>query len=100
MQVQAAEGESLATQRPIDQRIAAMAAEAHLGDAAAVESPVEKFGTIPHQSPVKVFLTVDAMDGKVVEVLAAQALQDLVKATLPLLEAQPRQQFAGDHPVV
>ena len=100
MQVQAAETEALAAQRPIDQRVAAMAAEAHLADAATADGPVQKLGSIAHQGPVQMLLPVEAMDGEVVELWTAQPLQNLIKAALSFLEAQPWQQFAGDHPVV
>ena len=41
---------------------------------------------------------VEAMDGKIVQPLALQPLEDALQLSLTLLEGHAWQQFAGDHP--
>ena len=98
MQMQAAKLKSPTADGRGNQCLAAMAAESHLSGMALPLGPVQQVLAIPMQGPVEVFRAVDAMDGQIVEVVAAKTLQDLQQLMLPLTQGQSRQQFAGDDP--
>ena len=77
-----------------------MAAEAHLANPAAAQGPVQKLGTLTLQGPVQMMGPIDAVHCQVVNLAAAQTVEDAVELSLSVLEGQPRQDLAGDHPAV
>ena len=97
--MQAAEAETAGFEGGLNQRRVAVAAEADLACKASAQGPVEQGVAISSQGPVEMLRTVDSMHREVVEMGTVEAPEHRLQLALPLLEAQTRQKFAGDHPV-
>ena len=100
MQMQATERKAFGSDRLVNELLGSVAAEANLLHQPAAHGPVQQGCPLSMQRPGEMARPIQAMHGKVVELAAAEPLEDGLQLSLPIVQGQSRQQLAGDHPAV